>query len=549
MFQGVRFGLGMDLAYKYVVSADDFTISGFAYPNETLTAPSGSSYLWTVNGQNRGTNQTFVPTVYDIGEVVTCLVGTKTYTTTVWHPRDIPSVQAFWWAAQGAYFTVANGVTDANASILTNGLYGPRTLHRAIGNDQNGKAAYGSGFGNVSSSWCYWNGSQWVLNTRYGEGANELRASSSDTTYPWQATWSNVTVTREATIVDALAADGQAVTAWRDIISGVDVTADTNNIALFEETDLPTASLKFDGTDFFRIPPSLRTVFNEQDYGYIFAGVKDTAINELGQNPSHGVVSINRTGSFPKVALTTRRSGNSYFDAITGPNSSVLTTADFFPNNEDYNVLTNEAMWADGQIRLRVNGEQSENVGSFEAVQPNNTVTDSYIGAYTDNTSNFVGYMTAIILATDLMSDTDRHHIERFIGLLGGLDIMPPLPTIGSDDPANAAEPDDTAWVLMDGPWYNTPGDPSSGFIGGQSWRKMAPIGYAPYGNETYVYGDEVVRYETGVWLYLNATLGEIARAYSYEPYPWLATTWTNGFTAAKITPTYIKTTNYPAVP
>jgi hypothetical protein len=124
-----------------------------------------------------------------------------------------------------------------------------------------------------------------------------------------------------------------------------------------------------------------------------------------------------------------------------------------------------------------------------------------------------------------------------------------PVATIGSDNPANAAEPDATAWVLMDGPWYNTPGDPSSGFIGGQSWRKMAPIGYAPYGNETYVYGDEVVRYETGVWLYLNSTLGEIARAYSYEGRPWLVTTWNNGFSAAKITSSYVKTTNYPEVP
>ena len=124
-----------------------------------------------------------------------------------------------------------------------------------------------------------------------------------------------------------------------------------------------------------------------------------------------------------------------------------------------------------------------------------------------------------------------------------------PTPSIGSDNPANAAEPDATAWVLMDGPFYNTSGDPSSGFVGGQSWRKMEPIGYAPYGNETYVYGDEVVRYEDGVWLYLNNTLGEIARAYSYEGRPWLATTWNNGFTAAKITSSYVKTTNYPAVP
>ena len=116
---------------------------------------------------------------------------------------------------------------------------------------------------------------------------------------------------------------------------------------------------------------------------------------------------------------------------------------------------------------------------------------------------------------------------------------------IGSDNPANAAEPNATAWVLMDGPFGPTEGT----FYGGQSWRKMEPIGYFPYGNETYTYGDEVVRFDGGAWIYENATLGEIARAWSTAQYPWLATTWNNGFTAAKVTSTYEKTTNYPAVP
>lgn len=121
-------------------------------------------------------------------------------------------------------------------------------------------------------------------------------------------------------------------------------------------------------------------------------------------------------------------------------------------------------------------------------------------------------------------------------------------PQIGSDDPLNAAEPDATAWVLMDGPLYNTPGVPSSGFIGGQSWRKMSPIGYLPYGAETYIYGDEYVRWNGSFWAYGNNTLGDFTISYNAFPYPWLAT-WTNGYTAAKITSTYVKTTNYPAVP
>jgi hypothetical protein len=66
--------------------------------------------------------------------------------------------------------------------------------------------------------------------------------------------------------------------------------------------------------------------------------------------------------------------------------------------------------------------------------------------------------------------------------------------------------------------------------------RTLSPIGYLPYGKETYQYGDEVVRYETGVWIYENSGLGEITRAYSYADYPWLAI-WDSPFTSSKICP------------
>jgi hypothetical protein len=66
--------------------------------------------------------------------------------------------------------------------------------------------------------------------------------------------------------------------------------------------------------------------------------------------------------------------------------------------------------------------------------------------------------------------------------------------------------------------------------------RTLSPIGYLPYGKETYTFGDEVVRYETGVWIYENSGLGEITRAYSYADYPWLAI-WDSPFTSSKICP------------
>ena len=131
----------------------------------------------------------------------------------------------------------------------------------------------------------------------------------------------------------------------------------------------------------------------------------------------------------------------------------------------------------------------------------------------------------------------------------GGLVAGRPWSGIGTDDSANAAQPNATAWVLMDGPFYNTPGVPGSGFVGGQSWRKMAPVGYAPYGRETYIYGDEKVHFD-GTWRYEN-TVGagfSIATGGTEGQWPWQAA-WTDSYKGTKITSTYVKTTNYPAVP
>jgi hypothetical protein len=425
----MRLGLGNKLGSGNSIISNGLLISGFAYPNETLTAPAGTSYQWYVNDIARVTTQTMTPTVNDIGLVVRCVVdGVECEPVTMWHPNQIAAVKNFWWAESGAYNSLGNYYTDETAPFSVN-RPDSNTLFR--NGSVNGKAAYGN-VGASDTDYCSWDSanSRWVLVVSSGYYGNEepddfVYHSTDNTTYPWQVTtWTvglnaaSQVATRETTTYDVLATDGQAVTAWRDIISGVNVTSSGSIAGLIESTDLDTQSIKFDSTDFFTIPISIRTVFNLQNYGYIFAGAKDTVPD--GGDATHAVVSINRTGSFPKVALTTRYNGNNTFDAITGPNGTALAFGSSLSNNNSaYNVLTNEAMWADGEIRLRINGSQEGN-DSFEAVQPNSTTTTSYIGAYTSNTNNFNGYMTAIILAAgdSPLSDTDRSRIERFIGLL-----------------------------------------------------------------------------------------------------------------------------------
>jgi len=121
-----------------------------------------------------------------------------------------------------------------------------------------------------------------------------------------------------------------------------------------------------------------------------------------------------------------------------------------------------------------------------------------------------------------------------------------PTPAIGTDNSANASEPEATAWVLMDGPFYNTAGNPASGFQGGQSWRKMAPAAVTN-GKTDYLYGDERLYWTGTDWQYTNLYKGVLSIG-TGGAWPWLAT-WTGDYTGGKITGSYNKTTNYPTVP
>jgi hypothetical protein len=348
----------------------------------------------------------------------------------MWHPNQIKTdsgefaVKNFWWAAQGAYNTVANGVTDENASIIItpSGATNPETLIR--NGSLNGKAMYG----NLANYYCYWDSanSRWELYISYGDEQTLDTTSASDTTYPWQATWVGVTVARQATTFDTLATDGDAVIAWRDIISGEDATSSGTDSGLFESDDLDTKSIKFDptlnATDFFTIPSSLIGVFNLQNNCYIFAGAQDT--NRTSGDATHGVVSINRSSTIPKLGLFTRATSNVFRASASSNNSTAVNASS--TSDANYNVLTSEALFTSGSLRLRVNGSQTATTAISTTV-PNTTTVNSFIGASTSSsTTNFNGYMTAIILASGSspMSATDRSRIERFIGLLdGGINI------------------------------------------------------------------------------------------------------------------------------
>lgn len=146
--------------------------------------------------------------------------------------------------------------------------------------------------------------------------------------------------------------------------------------------------------------------------------------------------------------------------------------------------------------------------------------TTSIITGPTSRSTNTALYLDAS--GTNLSFDTIV--VSAASNQVASLSVSNPIITyVGKSQPLPSCS-DATAKVLMTGSNAVWPHGP----------RLLSPIGYLPYGFETYQYGDEVVRYDGSAWIYENnAGIGEIARVYSNQPRPWLAT-WPN-FSAEKV--------------
>jgi hypothetical protein len=135
-------------------------------------------------------------------------------------------------ANEGALNIAGNNFTDETATIELAGFpvttdFSPGNPNGPIGRNGslNGKPFY-SGGGEVSWDFDALSGTyKWHL--RYngfsseGEpGAPYVYLATGNTDYPWQATWSDGTLTRTATTIDAPATNDQTVLQWNNLVSG-----------------------------------------------------------------------------------------------------------------------------------------------------------------------------------------------------------------------------------------------------------------------------------------------------------------------------------------
>lgn len=308
------------------------TISGFAFPNETLSSPTGASYAWSIDGTLRGTGSTFTPTVYDIGKTISCIVDNTTYFTTVWHPNQISAVKAFWWAA-------------ANNSV------------------------YKSGTSNV-------------------------------------------------------AVDGDVVGNFVGLIN-LESGIAAGSPAYYKTGLLNTACIQMPDSAYFNIDPPPEDIPLNQKYFNVFMGARSTGTasnNHYLFSTSSGSTAQENILSFGPLYNSSRN----YFvtaSTATGDNYTYTGSA----ASTGYVVYNAVAAYNDGTIDLRING--SSNVsgtlgGTGLAANQNNIMyLNRSVGALA-NTSNPSDLTAVILTAGDTpVSAQDTNRLERFIGLLGNVNI------------------------------------------------------------------------------------------------------------------------------
>jgi hypothetical protein len=153
-------------------------------------------------------------------------------------PKTIPNLELWLDANSGTLNVVGNYFTDETATIELAGF--PNILSYATtilngtytrSDSRNGKPFYPKGsldgngryqaevfWDNVNNRWEIYgqavtddSGENWTSQSYYGVG---------NTNYPWQATWSNGTLTRTANTADTPATNDQTVAQWNNLVSG-----------------------------------------------------------------------------------------------------------------------------------------------------------------------------------------------------------------------------------------------------------------------------------------------------------------------------------------
>lgn len=154
-------------------------------------------------------------------------------------PTNLSNLLVWLDAGEGVLNIEGNNLTDSNRTFTLSGF--PTSpaggsvngLATPTGSIQNGRNSYNVPWsGNPDGGYAsmYWNINNWYLEATEFDGENTnnyVYTASGNTTYPWQATWTDGTLTPTATTVDVPATDNQTVAKWVNKVGIRSLTQDT----------------------------------------------------------------------------------------------------------------------------------------------------------------------------------------------------------------------------------------------------------------------------------------------------------------------------------
>lgn len=227
---------------------------------------------------------------------------------------------------------------------------------------------------------------------------------------------------------DVLATNGQTVRRWNGIISGTqaDQASAPSQPIWRSAGQSGNPSIEFDGVNDGFDLPSNSDVFQSRSQGYLISGVRDT--NPNGGTLFHPVAfySTGINNGLSRLLLGTRDGVSNNFQAVSRRQDGDTAASAFASNNNSYNVLGAHGDWSSGFVRLRVNGTVAASTAltSGAGITSNSVSLGVNIGAIGTASTNFLpGHITAVCAINASISATDLSRIERFIGLMGGLNI------------------------------------------------------------------------------------------------------------------------------
>jgi hypothetical protein len=224
---------------------------------------------------------------------------------------------------------------------------------------------------------------------------------------------------------DVVATDGQTVRRWNGLVSNqpADQAVGVNQPIFRATGQSGNPSVEFDGSnDRFELSGSELNAFQNVGQGYLIVGCRDT--NPTGGFTGHNLIVFSNNAGVTRLLIGSRGLGGNSFSAVARRLDVDAFTSATSPNNGNYNVLCAHGDWANGFVRLRVNGAVAASTALPSSGQTSNTPSlSATIGSNPPNDANFPGHLCCAIAVNQAVSATNLSRLERFAGLFGGLNI------------------------------------------------------------------------------------------------------------------------------